>query len=435
MKFIEDVLKDQDNIPGYSIIDYKEIGIPIYIQYANFVILTKKSFNPILEFIIRAINLNFNNPYDLVRFLGLDEKIIENSVTELIQKEFIFIDENENLQLSYNSKKYLLSGEIEQKPINEDLFFYFDGILQKPVKINKNDLFEPKYLRENKILNIVESKIKKPKTTEINLNELNKIISIPKDTSIIRLREIKKRTLKYQLGYLVIYKNQTKSNQQLIQTRFIINRSTSNEHDLMFIKDGGIDKLGIENSLKINKRFKLPENIKEKVLSHAKITDIKDNEIKIKESVKTVPVYKHPDYLKDCLFNSTKRLIIISPWITPQVVDNEFIESLEKLLQKNVKIYIGYGFSDFDKPLDQNIYNKFNYFSKNFKNFILTNFKNTHAKILVKDNEYFVITSFNWLSFRGDQKRTFREEWGTYISIQPIVNDQIDVILKRFNEK
>ena len=56
----------------------------------------------------------------------------------------------------------------------------------------------------------------------------------------------------------------------------------------------------------------------------------------------------------------------------------------------------------------------------------------THAKVLVKDSDFFVITSFNWLSFRGDPSKAFREEWGTIVRDPPLVDDFYAEIIKRF---
>ena len=40
---------------------------------------------------------------------------------------------------------------------------------------------------------------------------------------------------------------------------------------------------------------------------------------------------------------------------------------------------------------------------------------NTHAKVLLVDSRYFVTTSFNWLSFKGDPAQPMREEEGTLV--------------------
>ena len=48
----------------------------------------------------------------------------------------------------------------------------------------------------------------------------------------------------------------------------------------------------------------------------------------------------------------------------------------------------------------------------------IINLNNTHEKVLICDNDFLVITSFNWLSFKGDPKFGFRQETGYYTEIE-----------------
>ena len=71
--------------------------------------------------------------------------------------------------------------------------------------------------------------------------------------------------------------------------------------------------------------------------------------------------------------------------------------------------------------------------AKGYKNFKFKRLGDTHAKVLLKDDDYFVLTSFNWLSFRGDPQRPFREELGNMISIPHQVNEFFRQYAGRFN--
>ena len=66
--------------------------------------------------------------------------------------------------------------------------------------------------------------------------------------------------------------------------------------------------------------------------------------------------------------------------------------------------------------------------SVSFRNFTFERKGNTHAKVLLVDDTFCVITSFNWLSFRGDPDQPFREEWGTYVEGTDAVNYYFDEI-------
>ena len=49
----------------------------------------------------------------------------------------------------------------------------------------------------------------------------------------------------------------------------------------------------------------------------------------------------------------------------------------------------------------------------------------THAKVLVSDG-YYIKTSFNWLSFRGDPKRKYRQEEGDLVQDQVLADRAYD---------
>jgi len=56
----------------------------------------------------------------------------------------------------------------------------------------------------------------------------------------------------------------------------------------------------------------------------------------------------------------------------------------------------------------------------------------THAKILISDTKFAVVTSFNWLSFKGDPHRTFRDERGTLVSDPQKINELFNDLIERF---
>ena len=97
---------------------------------------------------------------------------------------------------------------------------------------------------------------------------------------------------------------------------------------------------------------------------------------------------------------------------------------------------IGFGIGEDDaaeKPWDADARRKLENLSKEVSRLEVRRLGDTHAKVLVKDSEFFVITSFNWLSFRGDPTKPFREEWGTIVRDQKLVDEFYAEIMKRFS--
>ena len=94
-------------------------------------------------------------------------------------------------------------------------------------------------------------------------------------------------------------------------------------------------------------------------------------------------------------------------------------------LERKVRVTIGYGIKSghYDDDMDLQVKREFDRLSNKFDNFAVKRLGDTHAKILVKDRDFFVVTSFNWLSFRGDPEKQFREEWGTIVESRGLTED------------
>jgi phosphatidylserine/phosphatidylglycerophosphate/cardiolipin synthase-like enzyme len=145
-------------------------------------------------------------------------------------------------------------------------------------------------------------------------------------------------------------------------------------------------------------------------------------------------VVDHPPLLANAVKNAQQRLLIFSPWISGAVITYKFLNDLEATLRRGVKVYIGYGISG-----DENRSNEDSRgirllmgLSGKFSNFILTRLGNTHAKVLIKDSEFAATTSFNWLSFKGDPNRTFRDEQGVLITKALEVDRKFNELVSRF---
>ena len=153
--------------------------------------------------------------------------------------------------------------------------------------------------------------------------------------------------------------------------------------------------------------------------------------------IKAVDTFEHPEYLRDALSESRTRLIIVSPWLRGTVMDHPFMSKLEDLLDRGVAVHIGWGISKDEREepnADRNVLKRLEELGKRYPGLFVKRLGNTHAKVLISDSRYVVVTSFNWLSFRGDPKRTFRDERGTLVSKPEYVDLQAADWIRKFTE-
>lgn len=135
--------------------------------------------------------------------------------------------------------------------------------------------------------------------------------------------------------------------------------------------------------------------------------------------------------IRHALLNSfttaQETLYIISPWISGWVMDPFMDALMTSTLKRGVSIKILYGIgnlngSDTLKEFDKKRNDSTDYFAEKLKNKYKkygTNFSmqrgNTHGKLLICDETYYIIGSYNFLSFDGDYSTAdVRHEMGDY---------------------
>lgn len=312
----------------------------------------------------------------------------------------------------------------------------------------------------------------------------------PQEQDLLALKAIERRDRFFQPATALVYKDKDSDD---IQISFIVNGILSIEHETTFARSEGFKKIRsqILNSFQQNESRKLIEEIlgqkfvtnnlidpdeitanvaekKEELevqieLTQEKLDITSDKDEKndlfkqLKEKEKeilqlqtqidsvlaSVPIrwlemYDHRPLLEKALINTQERLMIVSPWIRANSVNSWFLKQLEELLKREVHIFIGYGLGDRDEKrylrdieAEKALQKLASQYSKTFK---LKRMGDTHAKVLLSDTQFAVTTSFNWLSFKGERDRTFRDERGMLVSDEQKINELFENLLKRFAE-
>jgi PLD-like domain len=367
----------------------------------------------------------------------------------------------------------------------------FEKSLLKPKDLRNEGILEiepspkhPPELSDLKIKDIDETIKKIEKSIERNSKN-------SQEQDLLALKAIERRQRFFQPSTALVYKAKDSDE---IQIAFIVDDMLSNEHEAAFARSNGAKKIRdqILNSLQKNEPLKLAKdllgqdfiaaNLIDPDTITAKVTEAKaeieaqievtqeqldrtDNEAekndliqqleqkeqqilqlqaRMESMLDSVPLrwlemYEHRPLLEQALKDTQKRLMIISPWIRANSVNRWFLQQFENLLKRGVQVFIGYGLGEKDEKRSQkdveaekalqklaNQYSKF---------FILKRLGDTHAKVLISDTKLAVSTSFNWLSFKGERDRTFRDERGTLVSDPQKIDELFDNLLRRLTEE
>ena len=162
-------------------------------------------------------------------------------------------------------------------------------------------------------------------------------------------------------------------------------------------------------SIKKEERRKLKQQL-DQLKTQSKISEI-------------IHTSEHRNYLFKALKEAQQRLMIVSPWITGYVVNQNFLERLKETLKRKIQVYIFYGIKSSSQQNNPISIQRLEELSTQYKNLRFEKVKNTHRKILVCDAEFGIVTSFNFLSFRANPNLTYRDELGVIIRDSATIED------------
>lgn len=466
--------KNSNAVAGYDLVKYFEAASPVYKIELRFTMQKKKPLSILQEFILRFLKENVMSTDTICAFLGINPDVVFNAIADLRANDLLTVDiYRENLKLTDKGRKVLDKASVI---VPEELSFsvMMDG-LTGDVFIDTKRYYKGNELKDNTMVPL-KTALNRPSIEDISYEKLNNAIKQYRisngknsffEGDLLSINEVEKVYTEYKKIYVLVYYNYEKETMELRAFEksarrqeyetIILRMQNENLHQIDFDKKTVVDELNerpllnsipreiIEEAEEFeNKKADYQKQIdvlktqiidfneqidsevvpeKEKITATQQVKILKKQleelQNKQESANRILNTYDHRPLFLKALKDAQKQVIIVSPWIKRSGVNNEVLLLIEKALQKKVQVVIGYGISD-DQDSDPKILKKLEDMrKKSYGNYLtLISLNNTHEKVLICDNDFLVITSFNWLSFRGDPKFGFRQETGYYTEIK-----------------
>jgi hypothetical protein len=449
----ESKIRKYHSLPEAVVIDYKTIGYPFYVAILDLTYLSTRSLELPEEFVIKCIAHSLASRIEISSFLGVDDHFVEKVLSGLISKGLVTMEEK--LKVTELGLEVLVK-QLVQDTVSETETFYIDAINGKLYdNFNVN-----KVSKDNS--NLLKRVIRRPKQVEDVVDYYDEIQSAlglrggQNRVELIQVNKVEKVYAMWHEVILVFYKNHPDDNEVGYETfsrgsiqvdyRKTIEQLYAQgqkvlDRLLKFDTSTGEEKGEIEESDEVmigirKDDIEAVERLSVKISALSEPDLFIDGTIKsINEQRKTlnkelnerkyqskiseiIHTYEHREYLYKALREARDRVMIVSPWIRSNVVDNEFLSTLEDTLKRKIQVYILYGIkqkSGFGQQNDLSAIKKLENLANYYKNLQFEKVKNTHRKIIVCDNRFSIVTSFNFLSFRADPSLTYRDELGVIL--------------------
>jgi hypothetical protein len=424
-----------------------------------------RKFNILEEFILRAgmeIELK-PTENELAQALGLDPVFVQNTATTLRSLETLAWTPDDQIILTPQGKQFYLEGSVPQPPqtkqiyaisdpLQGNLFFLFSALEEVQIEL---PIFEDLIAIENRCQEI----------SELGLEELQRIIQasglglhVPEDGKIITAANFTTETqaIWQSVAIFVIFdaledavKLQVRQGKQILHYASDLLDIMQTEgkvslQNLLHLSDETIagereellDRRNQEVEARIQKiEQQAIETVKELREAGIQVASKRSQE---KDQVILLRDSQIRQSFLETLRGGNYQILIYSPWVSKEVVDNEFIQLLQNLANRGVWILIGHGISrrqqDETRPIPPQVEQKLREIKTREGLSAVQVFwlGNSHAKEVVVDRKIHLCGSHNWLSYRGD--RLPRGETVYKIAAADRVEEAYDFLAVRFKD-
>lgn len=476
---IEELAKAKaKSLPNSQLVKYYEAAIPQYHINSILVMLKTKKISVLQEFILKFVAAGINNVSDIKEFLGVNTNVINNTIATLQANGMISVDVFKMTLKLTEKGEHALQEASTIVPENIEYPLFVDG-LTKRIYLDGRPKYKQKEVKKLNMKAIIPC-VETPTIVDLPYEEVKmaiasfkKIYAYAKDYLEGELQEIlsiEKPYIEYNKVSVLVFMN-TKNNDEIeLQVYDGSTRNQDYETALMklFNNQTRIFDFDLKRNIDDNEELPLQSILPKEIIESAKeyssktedlereignltsqLADIteetndidgphdneaeekiryleeKIEELKMeqKSSNRILSTYDHRPLLIQTLENAKRDIVIISPWIRTKGLDERILSLMNEALKRKVRIVIGYGISE-NEDSDHILIERLTNMKKQYGELlVLKNLANTHEKVLIKDNDYMVITSFNWLSFKGDPKLGFRQETGFYTESKECIAD------------
>jgi hypothetical protein len=423
-----------------------------------------RKFNILEEFILRAGMETELTPTEneLAVALGLDPVFVQNTAKTLRSLETLAWTSDAKIILTPQGRQFYLEGSVPQPPQTKQIYAIAD-----PLQGNLFFLFSPLEAVEIDLPifgDFITLENRCQEMSELGLEELQRIIQasglglhVPEDGKIITAFFTKEsQTIWQSVSIFVIFdaledaiKLQVRRGKQILQYASDLLDILQSEgkvslQTLLYLSD---ETIAAEREQLLNQRNKEVEDRINKIEQQA-IETVKE----LRETGKQVPPKgsKEKDQvilLRDIqirqafletLRGGNHQVLIYSPWVSQEVVDNEFIQLLQNLANRGVWVLIGHGISrrqeNESRPIPPQVEQKLREIKTREGLSAVQVFwlGNSHAKEVVVDREVHLCGSHNWLSYRGDKLP--RGETVYKVTATDKVEEAYDFLAVRFKD-
>lgn len=432
-------LEIHDNLPGLKLVDYKRVGLPVYVAHIDVLTEEKRELHLIAEYSLRLINAGVTRFEDLTGLLGLTPAVVRVALADLLRSGAVRGDE-EGLQLTLAGDE-LLSIYGEMICAEATWFVPYDGLLRRPYSWRREQLLTPRQLVDAGHSMEIAPFGERPSARDFEVNDVWQVLAGMRPDKhldrLISIRDVRRAPLRFVPATALAYKGE----KGLAHVAFLVDGRPLEQHTSAFVDNGGMKRPALRNLGTIDTEAAQLRSVSRRRLMRAKPGSTTTRKLgnsgrltlpgrqdETSGDVVLPRIYSLPSKLVDALKNAKSRLVVTSRGISPIIVNDNFLSALTQLLKQHVEVHIELGpdaikLTSGGKILDRAL-DRLRSLQSQFAALTVSSVPElTHTHLIV-DSSQMVVGDYDWLASDGSLARTFREHWLLETSVSEIIDKE-----------
>lgn len=243
-----DVARRHQFREGFVLVDYAEVGLPVFRLTIEAVTTSYRSIPAIQEFVMRCMSLGEGDEGSIARMLGLKQDLIEGAVNSLVTEGYaarMVIPGTDACFRLTEAGEHRLAEEREEVPQEEMLVIDYDGIRRTPIQLTGQSVVRAGELKQHGAVEIRPYPAEAPSISELPIPEVSRVIRRQGGEefrrTVLALKRVVRRNNVFREAVALVYAAERGSE---IQVAFAIDGQLSEIHERAFAEHGGPRKMG-----------------------------------------------------------------------------------------------------------------------------------------------------------------------------------------------
>lgn len=373
---------------GFTLVDYAEVGLPVFRLTIEAVTTSHRQTPTIQEFVLRSLALGVEHEDDIARMLGLKLDIVQASTNMLVADGLVARQaappDRERFRLTDPGHARLEQEQVEELK-EEMLVIDYDGIRRLPIRLAGANVLRASELRGHGGVEIRPYPADTPPIADLAIPDITRVVRRQSGEdfrrTVLALKRIVRRNNVYREAVALVFASDRGSE---VQVAFAIDGKLSDSHERAFAEHGGPRKMGFVKALsegdarrRIEKlagrdlarsgpaREILFEARKEELNGEVAVRSLRaaakgtsrnapvsialrDAEERLQVamhslssmSIRPLVCYEQDELLDEALRSARRTLLVTTAGIQPFTVNGYFLRALDKLIEERVAVQI-----------------------------------------------------------------------------------------------